>query len=62
LMADIDGNVVASTRREVCMNMRPVQDAFPEKAFEALADGGWIVVNSQEPLSVTIFGYGEEDD
>lgn len=56
-MADIDGNVIGSTRRDVCFAMRPVPDRFPADSLSGLEDALFLTVNQNDPLSVSISGF-----
>lgn len=56
-MADVDGNILMATQRDVCLAMRPVPESFPMADFRELDRGDWIGIEEAEPLNVTIIGW-----
>jgi len=57
VLADVDGNVLMVTQRDVCMSMHPIPDAFPVEDFRELDRGDWIGIEEEEPLNCGVMGW-----
>lgn len=57
-MADLDGNIVGRTKREVVWEIRPMPERFPLEELSSLEDCEYISVSSgMDPLNISIIGY-----